>query len=147
MGNTFRSRLAEAYLRSKKIPNVDVSSSGVRAHENKNGPVCWYTVRLIKRHHLIPHLTHTWTKTTPTHLKNADIVIFMDKKHHEHSKNDLGFTGSRYEIWNIPDLDNFGVHDTGETLDEELATMRISEKVYKLIIQKVNRLITSLGSL
>ena len=86
--NTFRSRLAEVYLRSKKIPNIKVSSSGVTANENPNGPITWYAARLVKKHSLIPFLPQAWTQSTPKLFKEADIIVFMDEKHHLHSKNE-----------------------------------------------------------
>ena len=138
-GNTFRSRLAEAYLKSKKIKGFDVSSSGVRAHENRNGPITWYGARLMKRHALVSYMSNSWTHTTPKQLQDADIVIFMDKKHHHHSRRDLGFTGKRYQIWNIPDLDDLGFHgETSNKEEEERNRMRASEQVYQKIKHKVD---------
>lgn len=144
-GNTFRSRLAEAYLRSKSVRGLEVSSSGIKAHENENGPIAWYGAWLIKRYGLVPHLTHTWTKTAPQHLKNADLVIFMDKKYHHHSKRDLGFTGTRYQIWNIPDLNDMGFDtETGTSIDEDAARMLATEKIFSQIKQKVDKLVKTL---
>lgn len=144
-GNTFRSRLAEAYLRSKNVKELHVSSSGVAAHENKNGPITWYGARLIKRHGLVPHLTHAWTKTVPEHLKNADLVIFMDKKYHHHSKRDLGFTGTRYQIWKIPDLNDVGFDsETGVNIEEDMKRIIATEKIFGQIKKKVDSLIKTL---
>ena len=66
-GNTYRSRLAEAYLRSMdKKPNTKVSSSGIIADKSKpeNGPVNWYTMRLMKRNDLIKYMSWQQTQTT-----------------------------------------------------------------------------------
>ena len=144
-GNTFRSRLAEAYLRSKQITGLEVSSSGIKAHDNKNGPVTWFGARLMKRYGLVPHMSKYWKRTTPKLLEQADTVIFMDKAHHHHSKTDLGFTGKRYEIWNIPDLENLGFDtETGSDIEEDVKRIVATEKIFSQIKRKVDSLIKTL---
>lgn len=141
-GNSFRSRLAEAYLRSKKIKGLEVSSSGILAEENKNGPISWYAARIIKRDNLIPHTSSHWTKTTTKLLKTADIVIFMSSSHHLHSKEKYGFTGKQFEIWNIPDLEDMGyATETGQTIDEDMERIVATEKIYHQIKHKIEKLI------
>ncbi len=85
-GNVYRSRLAEAYLRSKKLPNVDTSSSGIKAQEGRNGPITWYA-SIIKRNQLVEHLKNYWTQTTPQMLYEADIVVFMTDEQYHYAKN------------------------------------------------------------
>lgn len=144
-GNTFRSRLAEAYLRSKNIPGVEVFSSGIKAHENRNGPITWYAARLLKYHGLVPHMSFNWTKTALTHLKNADRVIFMDKSYHRHSHTELGFHGRRYDVWNIPDLEDLGFDtETGGSIRGDVKRMAATEKIFIQIKSRVDALITSL---
>jgi len=138
-GNTFRSRLAEAYLKSKNIKGLMVTSSGVKAHENTNGPITWFGARLIKLHGLIPFMSDGWTRTTPKQLKDSDIVIFMDKEHHHHSQKELGFSGKRYEIWNIPDLGDLGFQDEpDDNAEGDLKLMRASEEIFQKIQHNVD---------
>ncbi len=143
-GNFYRSRLAEAYLRSKKLPNVTVSSSGVQSKENyyRNGPISWYAARLIKRHNLIPHTKRMATQTTPKHLKNADVVIFMTEKQHKFAKSKFKFEKDSFEIWNIPDIDDADFFHTERDSDE----MRIahSETTFAMIKEKVDALAAKL---
>lgn len=47
-GNTFRSRTAEAYLKSKGVAGIVVSSSGPTANLDLNGPISWWGQRIIK---------------------------------------------------------------------------------------------------
>jgi protein-tyrosine-phosphatase len=139
-GNTFRSRLAEAYLRSKKIKGLKVSSSGVLAYQNKNGPITWYAARLIKNHSIVPFVSHTWTHTNKRILNSADIVIFMDKKYF-HLVKTIGFTGKKYQIWKVPDLEDLGF-DTETIGDhkEELKRMKATDKIFDGIRKRVDRL-------
>lgn len=63
VGNTFRSRIAEAYLKSKKIPDLTVSSSGIRDDRDLNGSVCNYTVQILSKNNLIHYLSRGWVMT------------------------------------------------------------------------------------
>ena len=71
-GNSYRSRLAEAYLKSVLVDKtIIVSSSGTEAekHRLKNGPICWYAMRLMKRNNLIPFMSWKERQTTSQILK------------------------------------------------------------------------------
>lgn len=135
-GNTFRSRLAESYLKSKKIKGLEVSSSGVAARDNMNGPITWYAARLIKKYNLIPYTKHSWTHTSTRQLKQADLVIFMDDSHHKHSVEKLHFVGE-HAIWKIPDLGDVGFTDT---INNEQEAISATEKIFSLIKNKVDAL-------
>lgn len=143
-GNYYRSRLAEAYLRSKKLPNVVVSSSGIQAKKffYENGPISWYAARLIKRHNLIPHTKRDSTQTTPDHLNRADVVIFMTDKHYRFAKSKFNYQKDSFEIWNIGDIDDADFFGTERDSDE----MRIthSEKTFAAIKEKVDNLVKRL---
>ena len=137
-GNVYRSRLAEAYLLSKQLPNIKVSSSGLEATVNKHGPISWYAARLAKRHDLIPQLKHSWTQTTSEIFTNTDMVIFMTDRQHEYAKEKFQFNKELFEIWHIEDLnkaDFFGTKD-----DTDLRRIEYSEKTFEQIKQKVDKL-------
>jgi protein-tyrosine-phosphatase len=76
-GNTFRSRLAEGYLR-KLIPDLNVSSSGIDAFNDLSGHISWYAQCIADCHAFAPHLSPTWIRTTQEHLNSADILVAMD---------------------------------------------------------------------
>lgn len=103
-GNTFRSRLAEAYLKSKNMPDLIVSSSGIEAEKNLNGPVCFYTVDILKKYNLIQYLSKHWRVTDKKDLEEQDLLIFMDSLEYEFCLNELHCDISNYEIWDIPDI-------------------------------------------
>lgn len=103
-GNTFRSRLAEAYLRSKNIPGLVVSSSGIEADKNLNGLVCDYTVYVLKNNNLDQFLTKNWTKTNLEDIEQQDLVVFMSDNHYQYCKDVLHCRILNYKIWNINDV-------------------------------------------
>jgi len=77
-GNSYRSRLAEAYLKFKLVSKeIEVSSSGIRAEGYKfdNGPICWYAMRLMKRNALIEFMSWQQQQTTKELLSGVDLLI------------------------------------------------------------------------
>ncbi len=139
-GNYYRSRLAEAYLRSKKLPNIRVSSSGIQAKEfyYKNGPISWYAARLIKRHNLIPHTKRDSTQTTSKRLNEADIVVFMTEKQYMYAKIKFNYGKNSFEIWNIGDIDDADFFGTER--DSDLMRIEHSEKTFEKIKENVAKL-------
>ena len=88
--NTFRSRLAATYLASKNIPDLIVTSSGIKAARNENGPVTWYAQRIIQEENLIKSEPMIWTQTTKEILDEQDWVIFMEQLHYDASVQRFG---------------------------------------------------------
>ena len=127
--NTFRSRLAETYLKSKKLPNINVSSSGVVALSNPNGPITWYAQRIIQEDKLVPFEKMIWTQTTKELLEAQDLVIFMEKSHYEHCVSQYKFKGKNYAVWEIPDV-------YAATKNSEQEAIQATEQAYNKI--KVN---------
>src|SRR5689334_8475622 len=87
-GNGYRSRLAETYLKAKQLSWLRVSSSGIAAERwfLKNGPICWDAMRLIYNNRLVPFMSLSTIQTTPQHLAQATIVIFMSQEHYQYAR-------------------------------------------------------------
>jgi len=140
-GNYYRSRLAEAYLKSKMLPDIKVSSSGIQAKKYyvENGPISWYAARLIKRHKLIPHTKPMSTQTTPKRLNTADIVVFMTDKQYEYAKSTFKYQKNSFEIWHIGDINEAGFFNTER--DSEMMRIEHTEKTFSEITKKVDDLV------
>jgi protein-tyrosine-phosphatase len=143
-GNFFRSRLAEAYLNSKRIPTIAASSSGLISEQeyNNNGPISWYAMRLIKNNNLIPFMKKLPDQTTPSTLASSDFVIFMTEANYLYAKEHFGFDKDTYEVWDIADLDQF--NDNQIDLNTETERIKATEKIYVTIKEKVDGLIRKL---
>jgi protein-tyrosine-phosphatase len=124
-GNSFRSRLAEAYLNSKKIPSLEVSSSGIQAKRNLNGPIAWYAMRIIKYNGLVSFMSNFWQQTTGEMIRESHTVIFMKKMHYDFCR-DFITPGQKYEIWDIEDVDNIEI-------EKESGNIKQSEKIFAKI--------------
>lgn len=145
-GNAYRSRLAEAYLKSINT-NADlvVSSSGIQAdiHKNVNGPICWYGMRLMQRNHLVPHMSWREQQTTAKVLEKVDYLICMRQVHLDYCVNELGFKGKPYEVWEVLDMNEMPGFIPSVVVGEEtdMNHIRLSEQTYLEIVHKVDDLI------
>jgi protein-tyrosine-phosphatase len=133
LGNLYRSRLAEAYLNSKKLSNVTVISSGIKASGNGNKPISWLTQRLFEVYKLVPFQKSNWTQTTKEILDSADFTIFFNKKYYQYCVDNFGFNSTNFEIWEIADLD--------ANIKEHSEKIKITEKSFKVTKKKVDNLI------
>ncbi|MEP7167474.1 MAG: hypothetical protein ABI758_05855 [Candidatus Woesebacteria bacterium] len=132
-GNSYRSRLAEAYLNSKQIDSLKVSSSGTQADENADGPISWVAAWLLKRNGLVPFMSDHWTQTTLKLLNTADKVVFINTDHYEFSQKQLKYEGSNFEVWNVLDIP-VGLPDDAAILKRASETfIQIQKKVDDLI--------------
>lgn len=135
LGNIYRSRLAEAYLNSKNLPNVKVISSGIDAAGNNNRPISWLTQRLFEVYKLVPFQKPMWTQTTKELLDSADLTIFFNQKYYQFCVDNFSFNSKNYKIWEIADLDG--------NIKEHVKKIAKTEKSFAIIRQKVDELANS----
>jgi len=135
-GNTFRSRLAEAYLNSKQLPNLKVISSGTEAEKNELGPVSWFAQRIIQDNNLIPFEKPVWEQTTKLLLEVGDLTIFMHQNIYDFCVKCFDFNGKNFQIWEIPDIRTHLL-----TFAEEVQKMEATGKIFKEIQQKIDQLL------
>lgn len=133
----FRSKTAAAYLSSKQIPNLIISSSGIDAgHKNKK--ISPYTVEDLKRHHIIEYLSKTITRTTKEILEDQDLVIFMYKNHEKYCLDNLNAHIKDYITWNIHDIPKY-LNNNQEEIKKR------AEINYQLIKNNIDTLIKTMG--
>lgn len=141
-GNTNRSRLAEAYLRSKQLPDVKVSSSGVLATNNLNGALSFYANQVLTEENIIQYASSGWTETTKEILEQNDLVIFMQPGHLDFVREKLAYTPPHYEIWNISDVPT---NPSGDTLTEQQEKIAEDEDIFQRIKKKVDELVLKIS--
>ena len=103
-GNTYRSRLAEAYLKSKQLSDIEVSSSGVEAHKNLNGPITLYAKRLLEQDGILSFAAPTWTTTSKETTDEQDVVVFMHPDVYEEFIELFHTPPHTYRVWEIADI-------------------------------------------
>lgn len=134
-GNSFRSRLAEAYLKSKQIPQQEIQSCGTQADADHDGPITWWGQRVMKNARLIKFMARDWQKASQDLFEWADKVIFFGQEKLETCRQTLGFSGSDYQVWDIPDVSLKNIVPGREV---ELA--RQSDGIFTEIRKKVDQL-------
>jgi protein-tyrosine-phosphatase len=145
-GNAYRSRLAEAYLKSLKLSGFKVSSSGLKALTSlrENGPICWYAMRIATNNKITEFISRMSLQTNVTHLIKADYVIFMHPDNHQLFLQKYQITLKNYEVWDIPDLHHLGYHKNPNTENLEREMIHATEDTFKKIQSRVNDLIDRL---
>ncbi len=142
--NMYRSRLAEAYLRSKKIPGLFVSSSGIAADVHARQQVSWYTEHLLTEAGILSFESRVCTEVTAEILATQDLVIFMEPEHLTYAQKNFGFTGTNFEVWNVPDV-TCGTEVPPEIITpEEIACRNLTEVTMQTIREKVDDLVKRL---
>ncbi len=96
--------MAEAYLKSKKLPGVEISSSGITALVEEVPGLSKYAERVLSDAGLKAYASERRFVTTREELETADIVIFMAQKHFDYTRDVLGYIPKRYEIWKVGDI-------------------------------------------
>lgn len=143
-GNIYRSRLAEAYLRSKEIPNLRLSSSGIAADEVGFQQVSWYTERLLKEAGILKYESPHCIEVTAEILAKQDLIVFMEQVHLDYVREHLGYTGTNYEVWHVPDV-TCGTEEQPKIVDaSELLCRDMTEITFKDIRAKVDDLVKRL---
>jgi protein-tyrosine-phosphatase len=139
-GNLYRGRLAEAYLRSKQIPGLTVTSSGTEADQHKHyiGPISWEALRLIKNNNLVAFMKLLPEKTTGQALSQADIVIFFGKENYEAIQSGFPHLNVNSQIWEIPDI---ALANYRPSVTDDTKCMEISERTFIQIKQNVDELV------
>ena len=139
-GNAFRSVIAEAYLKSLRIPHLTVVSSGTVASKHRANNLKKYprTYKVLERHKV-----HRYAKsviaedTTQQMIDSADLVIFMNDIPHKEAVN-LFRLPEKVIVWDVADL---GEGDRIATSEEKRDA--ILEEVFCEIRQYVDELVRS----
>ncbi|MDX1535821.1 MAG: low molecular weight phosphatase family protein [Candidatus Spechtbacterales bacterium] len=103
-GNIYRSRIAEAYLKSKNISKVKASSSGTNAEYYSGKIISSFATNVLREEGLLEYASRKMKQTTREVLNDADLIIFMTKEHYDWAVDSLGYKGDNYEIWDIKDI-------------------------------------------
>jgi len=141
-GNIYRSRLAEAYLRSKNLTHIMVSSSGTQANIQHKGPILWTTLRLLYRNNLLPYTTDKWRQITSNQLRKADVVVFIGKKNYEYCRQRFPIP-EKFEVWNFPDFDDRDMNGKPLDIKREIECVTLSENTFLMVKGKVDSLVTA----
>jgi 8-oxo-dGTP pyrophosphatase MutT (NUDIX family)/protein-tyrosine-phosphatase len=109
-GNVFRSRMAEAYMRSFNLPGIKISSSGI-SYDATYGKTRYtlspYAVAMAEKYNFKEHLSPAPTQTTQQLLDSADINVFLFPQVYERARFFYKIDARKAIVWNVPDICDF----------------------------------------
>lgn len=141
-GNTFRSVMAEAYLRSLALPGVTVISSGTVAERDwaDNKPKFQHTLALLDSHGIKHHAKAAHgDQLAAGKDAEGDVVVCFSKRAFNELKR-LVTNVDSLRVWNIADIG-----EPGRIPKDEADEQTLREDVYREITQHVDALVAELG--
>ena len=141
-GNTFRSRLAEAYLKSLKIPGIEVVSSGANARFDHNHLITPVAALLLEKYGLTQYATKDKVQLTQSRLDAADITICLNRAvYSECTEQGLRLPLRTY-IWDIADIKQFSEAAQKELDNNSIPV--IASNTFNKLRQQVDELVSFL---
>lgn len=104
-GNTYRSRLAAAYMNTLLGAEFTVSSSGIESKRAAIKTVESYTKAVANANNLKHGITGQKTQTTDALLQAADVLVFMNKDVYDEAVRTYQFDTRKALVWHVPDMD------------------------------------------
>jgi protein-tyrosine-phosphatase len=143
-GNSFRSIIAEAYLKSLEIKGWDVLSSGTTAALDKSRNLAYYrgTLELLEKHGMREFAKVGYgDQLTQSRLEKADISVCMNQRVFDECLELVAFP-VRPNIWSVADIG-----EPGRISNVESERQLYRQEAYREIVENVDRLISDiLGS-
>src|SRR5215472_14397613 len=137
-GNAFRSIIAEAYLNSLRIDDLNVLSSGTAAALDKARNLAHYrgTLELLAKHGIRESAKVGYgDQLTQPRLEGVDLNVCMNERVHSEALHLVIFTASP-RIWRVADIG-----EPGRILSEESERQFYREEAYQEIVENVDRLV------
>lgn len=141
-GNSFRSILAEAYLNSLKIKNMNAMSSGTTAAAHRAGNLDAYTatLQLLAKKGIRQFAKADFgDQVTPSRLAGADVLICMNQRVYDECQHLVTLPiGTR--IWSVADIG-----EPGRIADTEPGRDLRREEVYQEIVEGIGQLVSEIS--
>jgi len=141
-GNAFRSILAEAYLNSLKIENLQAISSGTVAAAERSGNLAYYseTLGLLANNGILEFAKADYgDQLTPARLAGTDVVVCMNQRVYDECQPLAGLPVST-RIWSVNDLG-----EPGRVAHSVPEQTRYREEAYHQIVECIDQLVIELS--
>ncbi len=144
-GNAYRSRLAEAYLKSLDTV-IEVISSGTVAndHRKQNIPVIRLVRQFLDQKGLGTGMDYEPIQLTQQRLAPDDTVVFINQKVYRDFINNFS-APEHMSIWDVKDFDE--MHPNPDITDPEFPAQFLSytEEIFKQIQSNTDKLVSKLS--
>jgi len=141
-GNSFRSRLAEAYLKSLDIPGIEVMSSGANTQLDSYRFITPYAALLLKKYGLEKYASKDKIQLTQARLDAGDITVCVNRDvYHECLEHGLKMPLRTY-VWDIQDVEILSRADQIMLDNHEI--LPLTEEIFQKIEKHVDELVAFL---
>ena len=137
-GNSFRSIIAEAYLKSRQLDGLKVTSSGTNAAADKAGNLAAYNgiLRLLAAHGIQEFAKAGYgDQLTQSCLAGVDIAICMNERVRDECQR-LVTLPPRTQVWSVADIG-----EPGRIARTETEKTMFRQEAYQEIVAAVSQLI------
>jgi len=138
-GNILRSVIAETYLKSLSLTNVNVMSSGTSVNWDDPAEKEHFSnsIKLLERHAIRQFAKEKPEQLTQSRITNFDLVVCMNQR----------VVDEAQKLVELPaNVINWDIVDIGEAHRTVLSDRELyEEEIYKEITDKVDRLVYELG--
>ncbi|HUB51993.1 MAG TPA: hypothetical protein VL986_07595 [Terracidiphilus sp.] len=135
-GNIYRSRLAEAYCASKRVPELHAISSGIGAGLYEQISISPYAADLLARFNLTSFAAKHWQRTNAELVQASDVLVFLESEHRRFCESWIEPARQKIEVWEIEDIG---------PIDPAMIPIK-AERTFALIRQRVDALLNALGA-
>lgn len=123
-GNIYRSRLAEAYCASKRLPGIRVSSSGIGAGLNGHASISPYAAEVLARNGFGAYAAEHWQRTSAAHVHASDVLVFMESEHRIFCADWIEPRRHRVEVWEIEDIGPIPASEIADKVERTFARIK-----------------------
>ena len=131
-GGVFRSRLSEAYVRSKNIKGLKVFSSGIDASLYPKDYASPFGIEALREDGILSELTPYRQVTAQALIDKSDVIVFLDPTVEADARKRFKFGDHKTYTWDVKDIENYGEVDPTPEQQDDLA--RISFRHIKKLV-------------
>lgn len=139
-GNVFRSRLAEAYLKSKlSDKNINVTSAGTHAAVMTFGNIAWYARICLEEENLVQFASTTINQLTKEKCDEADLILCMEEVHKNFISDNFHINSEKCMVLNISDLSTTQIAEEKINMEStEKEIIAKAHEIYSKIKENIN---------
>ncbi|HEX3986740.1 MAG TPA: hypothetical protein VHX13_09050 [Acidobacteriaceae bacterium] len=123
-GNVYRSRLAEAWCASRRVPGIEVSSSGIAAGRESPDPISPWAAAALAGMGVERFAANHWQKTTRSLVEASEVLVFMESEHRLFCRDWIEPGRQRIEVWAIEDIGPIPAEQIPDKVERTFALIR-----------------------
>lgn len=140
-GNVYRSRIAEIYVKSLGLTDVDVSSSGIEASWYAKDFIAPWTKYAAQQNQLDISLSPISHQTNEQTLANSDIIVFVNTDVYKDALKKYNFNTAKSLVWKIADRYAREKHHRSKTIQKPPTALQKRKVAINKLKREINKLL------